>query len=132
MQFILESLKYILITIDSLKQHHETLIRLFTRFYTFMILLCKSVLSKNVGETPHEQFKQVVDSTAKNLQTALNQFIRKIQNAKAGGANGKNGEEKKGGKSKGGKDNDNTLTSARVFFLQLHFIQFLKTRLNLY
>ncbi len=83
-----------------------------------MIMLCKSVLSRKAGENVDEQLKSFVDSTAKNLQTPLNHFIRTIQNAKSGGPNGKKkGEdEKKPVKGKGGKDNGTAMSSARVFF----------------
>ena len=122
--FVLESLRCLLATIDMQSgASQELLVRLFTKFYAFMNVFCKSVAARPVAPASDDEkcLKTIVDFTARRMQKPLEQFIRSVQNATMSTTGAKKAatsdEKKKGAKQtqqqhKSAKD---TETNAKVY-----------------
>jgi hypothetical protein len=76
-----ESIKCLLIIDVETKAPQEAVLRIFTRFYGFMIVFCKSIGSRQISSEEESSFKSLVDLTAENYQKPISQFIKLIQNA---------------------------------------------------
>ena len=107
---LLECLKVLLQLNMEAGSCQEQLIRTLSKFYNFMIFLCKSLTAREVNDEEKTLLKNVVDYTASKMQTPLNQFIRAIQNANSSFAK----EAKKNGKKAAKENGVETQTSVKI------------------
>jgi hypothetical protein len=77
-----ECLRILLLVDIKFGSSQELLIRMLSKFYNFMLILCKNITQRQVNPEELSLFKVCVDFTAQKMQKPLNQFIRVIQNAK--------------------------------------------------
>jgi hypothetical protein len=104
---LLESIKCLLAIDLETNSPQESVLRLLTRFYSFMITLCKSIGNREIRPDEEILFKAIIDYTALKFQKPLNQFIKLIQNAKSSIGKEKSDKSEKNGadeKSKKAKD----------------------------
>ena len=101
---LLESIKCLLVIDIETKSPQEPVLKLMTRFYNFMIVFCKTIGNREIKPEEETVFKAVIDFTALKFQSALNQFIKLIQNAKSSIAKEKGDKGEKDEKNKKAKD----------------------------